>query len=369
MSKRDYYEVLGVEKSADAKQIKKAYKRLAMKHHPDRNADNKEAAEEKFKEIQEAYSILSDEQKRQAYDQFGHAGVEGAAGGGNPFGGGSPFGGGGFGDIFGDIFGGGQAQPDNRGSDLKYDLEIDLKQAAEGATVKIRVPKNETCDTCSGSGAKPGTSVKTCTSCGGSGQVQMQQGFFAVQRPCPQCSGTGQKIETPCTTCRGQGVVRKQKTLSVKIPAGVDTGNRIRLSGEGEAGVRGGQSGDLYVEVHVKQHEIFHREGNDLYCEVPIDIATAALGGSIEVPTLDGKLKIKVPAGTQTGKMFRLRGKGIKAIRHGGTGDLMCQVKVETPVNLSKKQKELLEEFSESCGKKHHPESDSFFGKMKSFFE
>ena len=370
MSQRDYYEVLGVDKGADDKQIKKAYKRLAMKHHPDRNSDNKEAAEEKFKEIQKAYAILSDAQKRQAYDQFGHAGVDGSAGAGG-FGGGNPFGGGGFGDIFGDIFGagGGSAQPDNRGSDLRYDLEIDLKEAAEGTTVKVRIPKNETCDTCSGSGAKPGTSVNTCGTCGGYGQVHMQQGFFAVQRPCHDCSGTGQKIESPCGTCRGQGVVRKQKTLSVKIPAGVDTGNRIRLSGEGEAGLRGGPTGDLYVQVHVKKHNIFQREGSDLYCEVPIDFVTATLGGSIEVPTLNGKLKIKVPAGTQTGKLFRLRGKGITAIRSSNAGDLLCQVKIETPVNLSKKQQQLLQEFSESCGKKQHPESDSFFGKMKSFFE
>ena len=369
MSQKDYYDVLGVDKSADKKQIKKAYKRLAMKHHPDRNTDDKEAAEKNFKEIQKAYAILSDDQKRQAYDQFGHAGVDGNAGAGG-FGGQNPFGGGGFGDIFGDIFGGGgPQQADNRGSDLRYDLEIDLKEAAEGTTVKIRIPKNEKCEPCSGTGAKPGTSVKTCASCGGAGQVQMQQGFFAVQRPCPTCSGTGQKIESPCGSCRGQGVVRKQKTLSVKIPAGVDTGNRIRLGGEGEAGIRGGQSGDLYVEVHVKAHEFFQRDGNDLYCEVPIDFATASLGGSIEVPTLSSKLKIKIPAGTQTGKQFRLKGKGITAIRHGGTGDLICQVKLETPVNLSKKQKQLLEEFSGSCGKKHHPESDSFFGKMKSFFE
>ncbi len=364
MSQRDYYEVIGVDKNADKKQIKKAYKRLAMKHHPDRNVDNKAAAEKKFKEIQKAYAILSDEQKRKAYDQFGHAGVDGNAGAGA-----GGFGGGGFGDIFGDIFGGGQQYTDTRGSDLRYDLEIDLKEAAEGTTVKIRIPKNEKCDPCSGTGAKPGTSVNTCSTCGGIGQVQMQQGFFAVQRPCPKCSGTGQKIDYPCGTCRGQGVVRKQKTLSVKIPAGVDTGNRIRLSGEGEAGIRGGQSGDLYVEIHVKTHEIFQREGNDLYCEVPIDFSTAALGGSIEVPTLSSKLKIKIPAGTQTGKQFRLRGKGITTIRHGGAGDLICQVKLETPVNLNKKQKDLLSDFSSSCGKKHHPESDSFFGKMKSFFE
>ncbi len=366
MAQRDYYQILGIEKDADDKQIKKAYKRLAMKHHPDRNTGNKASSEAKFKEIQKAYAILSDVQKRQAYDQFGHAGVDGSAGG---FSGGNPFGGGGFGDIFGDIFGGGQQQQDNRGSDLRYDLEINLKAAAEGTTVKVRIPKNEACDTCSGSGAKPGTNIKTCSNCGGHGQVQMQQGFFAVQRPCPQCSGTGQKIQSPCHTCRGQGVVRKQKTLSIKIPAGVDTGNRIRLSGEGEAGVLGGQSGDLYVEVHVRPHEIFQRNGNDLYCEVPIDFATAALGDSIEVPTLDKKLKIKVPAGTQTGKQFRLKGKGITAIRHSGAGDLICQVKLETPVNLSKRQKQLLNELSGSCGKKHYPESNSFFSKMKAFFE
>ncbi len=365
MSQRDYYEILGVVKNADAKQIKKAYKRLAMKHHPDRVKDDKESAEKKFKEIQKAYSILSDAQKRQAYDQFGHAGVNGNAGAA----GGNPFGGGGFGDIFGDIFGGGQQQPNNRGSDLRYDLEIDLKEVARGTTVKVRIPKNETCDTCSGTGAKPGTSVKTCLICGGAGQIQVQQGFFAVQRPCSTCSGTGQKIESPCATCRGQGVVRKQKTLSVKIPAGVDTGNRIRLSGEGEAGTRGAPSGDLYVQVRVRKHAIFEREDNDLYCEVPIDFATAALGGSIEVPTLDKKLKIKVPAGTQTGKLFRLRGKGITHLQRAGSGDLICQVKIETPVNLNKKQQDLLQEFSNSCGKEHHPESDSFFGKMKSFFE
>ena len=364
MSQRDYYEVLGVDKSADEAKVKKAYKRLAMKFHPDRNADDKATAETKFKEVRKAYDVISNPQKRQAYDQFGHAGVEQGAGGG-----GNPFGGGGFGDIFGDIFGGGRSTPDNRGSDLRYDLEIELTQAVKGDTVKIRVTKNDGCDTCDGTGAKPGTSVKTCVTCHGSGQVQMQQGFFAVQRPCHQCNGTGDQIESPCGTCRGQGVVRKQKTLSVKIPAGVDTGNRIRLSGEGEAGLRGGQTGDLYVQIHVKEHDIFQREGNDLYCEVPIDFATSALGGSIEVPTLDGKLKINIPAGTQSAKLFRLRGKGVPAIRHGGTGDLLCQVKIETPVNLTSKQKELLKAFSVSCGEKQHPESNSFFGKMKSFFE
>ncbi|SEH60155.1 chaperone protein DnaJ [Bathymodiolus azoricus thioautotrophic gill symbiont] len=369
MSERDYYEVLGVNKGDDAKIIKKAYKRLAMKHHPDRNKNNKESAERTFKEIQKAYSVLSDKQKRQAYDQFGHAGVNGNAGGG--FGGGSPFGGGGgFGDIFGDIFGGSrQAQADNRGSDLRYDLEIDLKEAAEGKTVQIRVPKGEKCDTCRGSGAKPGTSAKTCGTCQGAGQVYMQQGPFQVQQPCPQCRGAGQVIDSPCGDCHGKGVVRRQKTLSAKIPAGVDTGNRIRLTGEGEAGARGGPNGDLYIEIHVRPHNIFERHGNDLYCGVPIDFASAALGGSIEVPTLSGKLKIKIPEGTQTDKQFRLKGKGITGLQGSGTGDLICQVKLETPVNLNTKQKELLQEFSNSCGKKQHPESDSFFGKMKSFLK
>ncbi len=367
MSKKDYYEVLGVSKNADTATIKKSYKRLAMKHHPDRNIDNKAAAEEKFKEIQGAYAVLSNEQKRGAYDQFGHAGVDGSAGGG--FGGGTPFNGGGFGDIFGDIFGGAQQQNDNHGADLRYDLEINLKQAVDGTEVKVRIPKNETCDNCTGTGATPGTSIKTCTTCHGSGQVQIQQGFFAVQRACHSCSGTGQKIESPCNICHGQGVVRRQKTLSVKIPAGVDTGNRIRLSGEGEAGIRGGSSGDLYVQIHVKEHEFFHREDRDLYCEVPISFVTATLGGSIEVPTLNNTLKLKIPAGTQTGRRFRLKGKGVPVIRSTARGDLICQIKIETPVNLSAKQKQLLEEFSGLCSKKHHPASNSFFGKMKSFFE
>lgn len=365
MAKRDYYDVLGVSKDSDDKTIKKAYKRLAMKHHPDRNTDNKEAAETKFKEIQEAYAVLSDGQKRQTYDQFGHDAVNGnAAGGGNPFGGGA-----GFGDIFNDFFGGGGRQPDNSGDDLQYNLEINLKQAVEGATVKIKVPKDEACDTCHGTGAKPGTSVKTCTTCGGAGQVQMQQGFFAVQRPCPKCSGTGEIIESPCPSCYGKGTKRVQKTLSVKIPAGVDTGNRIRLSGEGGAGTRGGASGDLYVEIHVKNHNIFSREGSNLYVSVPVDFVTATLGGSVEVPTIDGKLKIKIPEGTQSGKSFRLKGKGVPSLRGGAKGDLMAKIHIETPVNLSSKQKELLKEFGETCGKKHHPEGNGFFDKVKGFFE
>lgn len=365
MPKRDYYEVLGVDKNTDIGQIKKAYKRLAMKHHPDRNADNKADSEKKFKEIQNAYAVLSDEQKRGAYDQFGHAGVDAAAG---FAGGSSPFSGGGFGDIFGDIFGG-NAQQENRGADLRYDLEIDLKQAAEGTTIKIRIPKHDICEPCNGSGAKPGSSIKTCPTCNGHGQVQMQQGFFAVQRPCLECSGSGQKIQSPCTTCHGHGIVKKQKTLSVKIPAGVDNGNRIRLRSEGDAGIRGGVNGDLFVQIHVKKHSIFQRQDHDLYCEVPIDFITATLGGTIEVPTLNNKLKIKVPAGTQTGKLFRLKGKGVQVLNQRSSGDLLCQVKIETPVNLNKKQTDLLAQFSSSCGKKQLPESSSFFAKMKSFFE
>lgn len=367
MAKRDYYEVLGVGKNATDAEIKKSYKRLAMKYHPDRNKDNLKESEKKFKEIREAYAILSDSQKRAAYDQFGHAGVKQGAGAGGFEGGGF----GGFGDIFGDIFGSGgaSAQYDNRGLDLRYNLEIDLKDAVEGTTVKIRIAKNEKCNTCNGSGAKPGTSPTTCSTCNGHGQVRMEQGIFSVQRTCPNCNGSGEFINNPCASCRGQGVVKKQKTLSVKIPPGVDTGNRIRLTGEGEAGIKGGDNGDLYVEVHVRKHNIFHREGNDLYCEVPISFVTASLGGSVEVPTLRNKLKVKIPAGTQTGRIFRLKGKGVPSVKRNINGDLLCQVKVETPVNLNSKQKQLLQEFGESCGEKHYPESGSFFSKMKSFFE
>ncbi len=369
MGKRDYYEVLAVDKSADEKSIKKSYKRLAMKFHPDRNKDA--SAEGKFKEIQEAYSVLSDSSKKQAYDQFGFDGVNAGAGG---FGGGkNPFGSagaGGFGDIFSDIFGGGNSkQQNNRGDDLQYNLEITLKQAVFGDTVKVRITKDEKCTTCKGSGAKAGSGAKNCATCGGHGQVQMQQGFFSVQSTCPKCRGKGKVIDNPCKDCNGRGLQRRPKTLSVKIPAGVDNGNRIRLNGEGGAGANNGANGDLYVEIRIKAHNIFSREGNNLLVTVPVDFPTVTLGGVIEVPTLNGKLKIKIPTGTQTDKLFRLKGKGVPMLRGGGVGDLFAKIKIETPVNLNNKQKELLQKFAESCGIKQHPQGNSFFDKMKSFFD
>ncbi|MCB1790073.1 MAG: molecular chaperone DnaJ, partial [Gammaproteobacteria bacterium] len=341
MSKRDYYDVLGVAKNASEAEIKKAYRRLAMKHHPDRNTGDKSAeAESSFKEAKEAYEVLSDAQKRAAYDQFGHAGVDPSMGAGG-FGGGR----GGasfsdiFGDVFGDIFGGGRGGPGGsrvqRGADLRYNLELSLEDAVTGTSVKIKVPTWITCDTCGGSGAKKGTSPKTCGTCKGAGQVRMQQGFFSVQQTCPTCRGRGSVIDDPCGTCRGQGRVQETKTLSVKVPPGVDTGDRIRLQGEGEAGDHGGPPGDLYVQVHVREHAIFTRDDSHLYCEVPIDFPTAALGGELEVPTLDGKVMLKIPEGTQTGKMFRMRGKGVKPVRGGPQGDLICRVVVETPVKLT----------------------------------
>jgi len=372
MAKRDYYEVLGVERGASSDEIKKAYRRLAMKYHPARNPDDAEAAEQ-FKEVQTAYDVLSDSQKRQAYDRFGHAGVEGAAGGGGHPGGGFS----GFGDIFdsvfGDIFGGGgRGDAMFRGSDLRYDLELSLEEAITGTTVEIRVPKLVSCDTCSGSGAKPGSSPVTCSTCGGVGQVRMQQGFFAVQQTCPACRGQGRVVEDHCTSCRGEGRVRDSKNISVKIPPGVDDGDRVRLNGEGEAGVNGGPPGDLYVQVNVKEHPIFTRDGADLFCEVPIPFATAVLGGDLEVPTLDGKVNLKVPAETQSGKLFRMRGKGARTVRSAARGDLICKVMVETPVNLNKKQKELLQEFDESMREdnvKHSPREASWFDGVKKFFE
>lgn len=372
MSKRDYYEVLGVSKDSDEKEIKKAYRRVAMKYHPDRNPDDPDA-DEKFKEASEAYEILSDGEKRAAYDQFGHAGVDPSMGGG--------FGGAGggsfsdiFGDVFGDIFGGGgrgRGGP-QRGSDLRYTLDISLEDAVRGTTVEIRVPSLSSCEVCDGSGAKPGTSATTCGTCGGSGQVRMQQGFFQVQQTCPTCRGRGRIITDPCTNCHGQGLVEKTKTLSVKVPPGVDTGDRIRLSGEGEAGPEGGPSGDLYVQMSVKSHPIFERDGKNLYCEVPITFADAALGGELEVPTLDGRVKLKIPAETQTGKLFRLRGKGVKPVRGGSVGDLLCRAVVETPVKLSKEQKALMEQLRESLGeggKSHSPRQTSWFEGVKNFFD
>lgn len=375
MAKRDFYEVLGLSKSADEKEIKRAYKRLAMKYHPDRNQGDKES-ESKFKEIKEAYEILSDAQKRAAYDQYGHAAFEqggfGGQGGGG-FGGGADFGDI-FGDVFGDIFGGGRRQQRaSRGSDLQYNMDLTLEEAVRGITKEIRIPTLETCDKCHGSGAKEGTSAETCFTCHGAGQVHLRQGFFTVQQACPTCHGRGKVIKEPCSKCHGDGRVERYKTLSVKIPAGVDTGDRIRLSGEGEAGENGAPAGDLYVQVHVRQHHIFERDGNNLYCEVPINFAIAALGGEIEVPTLDGRVKLKIPAETQTGKMFRMKGKGVKSVRSSTVGDLMCRVVVETPVKLNEKQKELMEQLGESfggkSGEKNTPRSKSFLDGVKKFFD
>ncbi|BCV35525.1 MULTISPECIES: molecular chaperone DnaJ [Shewanella] len=372
MSKRDYYEVLGVGRDASEREIKKAYKRLAMKYHPDRNPGDK-AAEASFKEVKEAYEILTDEDKKAAYDQFGHAGVDPNRGGGG-FGGGADFGDI-FGDVFGDIFGGGRRgghRQAARGSDLRYNLELSLEEAVRGITRELRIPTLVSCDLCDGSGAKKGTSATTCGTCHGAGQVQMRQGFFAVQQPCPTCHGRGKIIKEPCSKCHGDGRIEKSKTLSVKIPAGVDTGDRIRLAGEGEAGEFGAPAGDLYVQVTVREHPIFVRDGNNLYCEVPISFAKAALGGEVEVPTLDGKVNLKIPAETQTGRMFRMRGKGVKSVRSHAVGDLLCKVVMETPVNLSERQKELLREFETSvtgASKKHSPKAEGFFDGVKKFFQ
>lgn len=372
MSKRDYYEVLGVAKNAEEGEIKKAYRRIAMKCHPDRNPDDPKA-EEKFKEASEAYEILSDAEKRRAYDQLGHAGVNsqfGGGGGAGDFGGFSDI----FSDVFGDIFsgggrGGGRRGGPQRGSDLRYNLEMSLEEAVKGVEKKIRIPTLVTCEPCGGSGAKAGSKPVNCNTCGGIGQVRMQQGFFSVQQTCPNCRGKGSIISDPCQKCGGQGRVEESKTLSVKIPPGVDTGDRVRLSGEGEAGPGGGPQGDLYVQVMVKEHEIFKREGRDLYCEVPISIIDAALGGELEVPTLGGKVKLKVPEETQTGRLFRLRGKGVTPVRGGATGDLLCRVMVETPVNLNKRQKDLLKEFQVSMEDgSNSPQKNNWFEKVKKFF-
>jgi molecular chaperone DnaJ len=343
-----------------------------MKYHPDRNPDDADA-DNKFKEASEAYEILSDAQKKEAYDRFGHAGVDpNAAGGFGGGGGAGPDFGDIFGDVFGDIFGRGRGGGrSNRGADLRYTLELDLEDAVRGTTVEIRVPTLVQCNTCDGSGAKKGSSPVTCNTCGGSGQIRMQQGFFSVQQICPACRGKGKTIKDPCGDCHGQGRVEQRKTLSVKIPPGVDTGDRIRLAGEGEAGANSGPAGDLYVQVAVKEHSIFQREGKDLYTEVPISFVDAALGGELEVPTLDGRVKLKIPPETQTGKLFRLRGKGVQPVRGGGVGDLLCRAVIETPVNLSKRQKELLEELQESMqgGHAHSPRQKSWFEGVKHFFD
>ena len=371
MAKRDYYEVLGVDRGASAGDLKKSYRRLAMKYHPDRNPDDADA-EEKFKEASEAYEVLSDEQKRAAYDQHGHAAFEqGGMGGG--------FAGGDFGDIFSDVFGdifgggrgGGRSQV-QRGSDLRYTLELTLEQAVQGDTIEIEVPVLASCDDCNGSGAQKGSKPKTCDDCGGAGQVRVSQGFFSLQQTCPRCRGAGQIISNPCKSCRGHGRVERRKTLSVKVPGGVDNGDRIRLAGEGEAGPNGGPAGDLYVQVAVKEHALFERDGKHLYCDVPIAFTAAVLGGDIEVPTLDGRVKLKIPAETQTGKLFRIRGKGVAPVRGGATGDLLCRVEVETPVKLNDKQKKLLKEFQdslESGGKRHSPRESSWFKGVKDFFD
>jgi len=372
MAKRDFYEVLGVSRDASEAELKKSYRRLAMKYHPDRNQDD-EQAESRFKEAKEAYEVLSNPKKRSAYDQFGHAGVDTSAGGAQGFGGADAFSDI-FGDVFGDIFGGGRRSRSQvfRGSDLRYTLELDLEQAVAGETVSIKVPTMVSCETCEGSGAAEGSSPETCDTCGGIGQVRMQQGFFSVQQTCPACRGNGKVIKNPCTDCAGQGRVRKTKTLSVKVPAGVDTGDRIRLGGEGEAGRSGGPAGDLYVEIAVRKHPIFERDGADLACEFPVSFATAALGGTIEVPTLEGQVSLKVPPECQTGKVFRLRGKGVQPVRGGSKGDLFCRVVVETPVNLSERQKELLEEFEQSLrggGDRHSPRESGWLDGVKRFFE
>jgi molecular chaperone DnaJ len=375
-TKRDYYDVLGVPKNASEEEIKKAYRKLAMKFHPDRNqGDAGKDAEAKFKEAKEAYEMLSDGDKRAAYDQYGHAGVDpnmrGGAPGAEGFGGFAEA----FGDIFGDVFGGGRGRGQGRqvfrGSDLSYAMEISLEEAANGKEAQIRIPSWDECETCHGSGAKPGTQAKTCGTCQGQGVVQMRQGFFSVQQTCPHCRGTGKIIPEPCATCHGQGKVKKQKTLEVKIPAGIDDGMRIRSAGNGEPGTNGGPPGDLYIEIRLKKHDIFERDGDDLHCAVPISMTTAALGGEIEVPTLAGKAAIDIPDGTQPGKQFRLRGKGIKGVRSSYPGDLYCHISVEVPVKLTEHQRKLIKELDESLrkgGAKHSPNEDSWTDKLKSFF-
>jgi len=375
-NKRDFYDILGVARNASDEEIKKAYRKLAMKYHPDRNPDSKEA-EAKFKEVKEAYEMLSDPQKRAAYDQYGHAGVDPnmggfGGGGGQGFGGFSE----GFGDIFGDIFGGGRQSRSGgpqvyRGADLRYSMEISLEEAAHGHETQIRVPSWSNCDSCGGNGAEAGSSVETCSTCHGAGQVRIAQGFFSMQQTCPRCSGSGKYIPKPCRKCHGSGKIKSQKTLEVKIPAGIDDGMRIRSAGNGEPGVNGGPHGDLYVEVHIKPHSVFERDGDDLHCQMPISFIEAALGGEIEVPTLSGKASFEVPEGTQSGRTFRLRSKGIKSLRTKLPGDLYIHVQVETPVKLSDSQKDLLKKFGDSIasgGAKHSPQQKGWFDRVRDFF-
>ena len=371
MAKRDYYDVLNVSKNATKDEIKKSYRRLAMKFHPDRNT-NDANAEKKFKEAKEAYEVLSDNSKKETYDRFGHDGL-------NQTGGRGPSGAEGFsdifGDVFGDIFGGGRGGGRNqvfRGADLRYELKLDLEKAISGDSIKINIPTQITCNECSGSGAKEGSNPVKCGTCDGVGQVRMQQGFFSVQQTCPKCQGNGTVIQDPCLKCHGLGRIAKTKTLSVKVPSGVDNGDRIRLSGEGEAGKNGGPSGDLYVEIRVNPHKIFEREGSNISCEIPISILVAALGGEIKMPTLNGSVSVKIPPGTQSGKIFRLKGKGVTTARDNRVGDLYAAISVETPVNLSSKQKDILKDFYTSIekgGKKHSPRHNSWVSSVKNFFD
>ena len=370
--KDDFYETLGVHRSADEKELKAAFRKLAMQFHPDRNPGDT-ACEHRFKEINEAYETLKDPQKRAAYDRFGHAAFENGGGGFGANG----FAGGGFADIFEDIFGDmmgarqrRSANGRERGADLRYNMEITLEEAFSGKTAQIRVPASVSCVECSGSGAKPGTQPVTCSICSGSGRVRASQGFFSIERTCPQCHGRGQIIKDPCPKCAGQGRVTEERSLSVNIPAGIEDGTRIRLAGEGEAGLRGGPSGDLYIFLSVKPHELFQRDGADLYCKVPISMTTAALGGSFEVTTLDGtQTRVKVPEGSQNGRQFRLKGKGMPVLRQPAVGDLFIQVSVETPQNLTRRQRELLEEFEKLSSNDNSPQSSGFFSRMKDFFE
>lgn len=373
---QDYYNILGVEKGADDAALKKAYRKQAMKYHPDRNPDDK-VAEQKFKEVNEAYDTLKDPQKRSAYDQFGHEAYQQAGAGqagGAGFGGFGGFGGGGAGfsdifeDLFGDAFGGGTGPVNNRGADLRYNLSISLEEAYNGGNIKIKVPTMGSCEVCHGSGAKPGSSPTTCSTCGGHGQVRMSQGFFNMTRPCPTCGGSGQVIKDPCTNCHGQGRVQQEKIIDVKIPKGVDSGNRMRLSGQGEAGTQGGEAGDLYIVMNIKPHKIFQRAGDNLHLDVPICMTDAALGGTVDVPTPDGgRAKLAIPEGTQSGDKLRLRGKGMPVLNRGNFGDLIVTVRVETPTKLSKKQREAMENLRAEIGRKNAPQQEGFMEKIKKF--